>query len=102
PDQQDDDRDGIGDACDPTTDVASAIRGLMSLVDSYSLRAGIARGLNAKLHTALRKWQRSRRVNVVSQLGAFIKQATALEGTALTAPQVDELSRLIHSLITAI
>jgi probable HAF family extracellular repeat protein len=102
PDQQDVDLDAIGDACDPTTNVVPAIEGLISLVNSYSLKAGTTRALNAKLEAALRSWQRGRGVSVVNQLGAFMNQASALEGSALTPSQVDELSRLVDSLTTAI
>ena len=78
--QQDLDGDGQGDACDPTTNVASTVNGLIVRVTSYALNSGLRNGLSAKLLNALRSWQRGDGTRTVNHIEVFIRQVNRLAG----------------------
>ncbi|TNE63642.1 MAG: hypothetical protein EP344_04345, partial [Bacteroidetes bacterium] len=102
PGQEDLDTDGIGDVCDPVTEVGAAVTALSTDILALNLTEGVKTSLIAKLEAALARCAEGNTVAAVNQLGAFINEVEARRGNPLTNEEADELIAHANVLIEAL
>ena len=102
PGQNDVDGDGTGDACDPTTDVSSAINGLVNQLASYELGPRATNGPTSQLRSALKGWQRGSADRTVTPLNRFVRMVTGPRARLFTAAQLAALVGDTHVIVAAI
>ena len=100
--QEDLDNDGIGDACDPVTNVGAAIEKLIADIQTLNLTEGVEDALIGKLNNSMASYCiHSNATAAINQLNAFINQVEAKRGNPLANEEADDLIARANALITA-
>ncbi|MEJ7827382.1 MAG: hypothetical protein WKF91_04285 [Segetibacter sp.] len=102
PDQKDLDKDGIGDVCDPITNVGGAVNSLKSDIEAMNISVGAKQSLTAKLNAALASCGKGNTNAAIGQLNAFINEVNAKRGNELTNAQADDLVARASTISSAI
>jgi hypothetical protein len=88
--QNDLDKDGVGDVCDQVTNVTGAVNAMITDITSM-VDKGWKNGLISKLNAAKSNCALGNTTAAINELKAFINQVNAKRGKGLTDTQADDL-----------
>ena len=102
PGQEDFDGDGVGNPCDPTLSVCSAIDALIAAIQASGISNGLVNSLTSKLSNAKSSFQNGNNNATNGKLNAFINQVLAQSGNGIPTALANEWIAIAQAIIDAI